>query len=163
MLTKLDIAAMRAANTLCVHLTAHNPTGLVRLIKHADRSKDVFAQDAEHVLADCEVNLYGFHNRTAIRDGGKCFSLINFYHSQHTPASCIIRTLRIGDVISFQFYPDAHSNQYVKNAGLHADVLYMNVKRGDKRFTWKLDCQVCPNNSARMCHNVGVPKEYALA
>lgn len=148
MLTKLDIAAFRKADTLCVHLDAHNPEGLVRLIKRGDRNKDPFAQDVEHIVS-CEVTVPVRRN---LDTGAKCFGYVDFYHSQLTETSCVIRTLRAGDEITFRFWPDCNSNDYVRRAGLHADAMFLDVKRQGKRVAcWKLESSICPDNSARMC------------
>jgi hypothetical protein len=159
-LTKLDIAAFRKADTLCVHLHKNKPNGLVRLIKNADRNV-AFDSNKEHVL-ECPVTLHGWHNRDAILDGANCFAHISFYHAQNTPASCIVNTLRVGDEISFEFYPDAHSNGNTTKAQLHADALYLIVRRddGNKRYRWTMDVSICPDNSARMCHGVPSSEDY---
>ena len=58
MLTKLDIAAIRSADDLCVHLSSDRT--IVRLIKRKRVSeKDPFAQDVEHILP-AAVQLYGY-------------------------------------------------------------------------------------------------------
>jgi hypothetical protein len=161
-LTKLDIAAFRKADALCVHLSQLYPTGLVRLIKRA--GQNTFDSDKEHVI-ECPVTLYGYRNQNAIADGAACFAHVSFYHAQNTPASCIVNTLRADDEISFEFYPDGQSNGYTAKAQLHADVLYLIVRRNDgsKRYRWELDVSICPDNSARMCRDVPSSKDYAEA
>jgi hypothetical protein len=50
-LTKMDVAALRKGDVLCVHLTSQYPKGLVRVIKRADRNEaNPFAQDQEHII-----------------------------------------------------------------------------------------------------------------
>jgi hypothetical protein len=157
-LTKTDIAALRKCDSIAVHLSQHSPEGKVRAIKRAKKSeRDPFAQDVEHVVtANVKINGGWCDDmQDKIKKGhAACFALVNLYHEQRTPESNVIHTLREGDEITFRFYPDAHSNGYVAQANLHADVLYLDVTRKGKRFTWELDSGVCPDNSARMCHGL---------
>jgi hypothetical protein len=90
----------------------------------------------------------------ALANGAHCFASVSFYHSQNTHESCIIKSLREGDEVTFEFYPDCHSNGYVAKAGLHADALFLRVTRGKNQFRYELDQSICPDNSARMCRNV---------
>ena len=153
LLTKTDVAAFRAADTLCVHLHKDKPAGLVRLIKRIPKSdENPFGPfDREHVLsADVAMTEYGWKEHV---EAGrvKCFAHVSFYHEQHTSASNIIRQLRVGDEVTFEFRPDSHSNGYLARFGLHADVLVMKVRRSGITYTWELDSSVTPENSARMC------------
>lgn len=144
-LTKDDIAAIRKANDLCVHLNTNNPDGLVRLIKRKPYNAKPFDCDQEHALP-ARVQM---ENRTV----AQCFEMIGIYHDQGCHASNVLKTLRVGDELTFSFWPDAHSNQYVKDAGLHADVLYLDVRRDGKRVArWEIGHSIGPDNSARMCH-----------
>ena len=158
-LTKMDVAALRKADTLVVHLSKEHANGLVRAIKRVERDeRNPFAQDVEHIITAASVSLYHSNASDLIANGGvRCTGHVSFYHSQNTPASTIIHTLREGDEITFRFYPDAHTNGYVFDAGLHADVLYLDVRRNGKRLSWKLDISICQNNTARMCYGVPYP------
>lgn len=143
-LTKDDIAAIRKANDICIHLNASNPDGLVRLIKRKPYNAKPFDCDLEHALpARVQVE-----NRMQ----AECFAMAGIYHEQGCGISSILKTLRAGDELTFSFWPDAHSNQYVTEAGLHADALYLDARRDGKRIArWELDQSTCPDNSARMC------------
>lgn len=157
MLTKDDIAAIRKADMLSVHLSSQNPQGLVRLIKNKPHNAGPFETDQEYHWQNVKVIVETMMGTNAVQRGvAQCHELVYFYHDQGTPASSIMKTLRVGDEITLSFYPDAHSNGYVAAAGLHADALYLHVRRNGKRQSWKLAVSICPDNSARMCH--GVPK-----
>jgi hypothetical protein len=157
MLTKDDIAAIRAADDICIHLNSHNPKGLVRLIKRKPYNAKPFETDQEHVLANEHVTMETMAGLDAHERGiAQCFAMAGIYHSQGSPVSSILKTLRVGDELTFSFYPDCHSQAYVAAAGLHADCLYLHVRRNGKRQTWELASSICPANSARMCR--GVPK-----
>lgn len=155
-LTKDDITAIRRANDICIHLNERNPAGLVRLIKRKPYNPKPFDTDQEHVLPAL-VQMENDSTR------GDCFAMTGIYHDQFTGVSSILKTLRVGDELTFRFYPDGHSNQYTKDAGLHADILYLDVRRNDKRVArWEFETSICPDNSARMCRNVR-EREYSIA
>jgi len=63
----------------------------------------------------------------------------------------IVRLLRAGDKVYLYWYPDAGTNEYCKDAGLHVDYLYLHVTRGKQQFEYLASVSVCPHNSARMC------------
>ena len=155
MLTKNDIKAIRDANDICIHLNARHPEGLVRLMKRKPYNAKPFETDQEYVLT-ANVRMETSDKPETV----ECFSMIGLYHNQRSPSSSIFKTLRIGDEVTFSFYPDAHSNGYVAMADLHADVLYMHVTRNDKRQTWELDISITPSNSARMCKGVPNSASY---
>src|SRR5215510_11663806 len=86
-LTKMDVAALRAADTLCVHLTKDRP-GLVRAIKRANvTERNPFAQDAEHIIpAEVGFVQYGTAHKALVESGtARCNGHVDFYHSQGTP------------------------------------------------------------------------------
>lgn len=160
MLTKNDIAAIRTANDICIHLNKRNPQGLVRLIKRKPYNAKPFEQDQEYIL-DARVTMETTLGQTALESGAaECFEMCGIYHGQRSPVSSILQTLRIGDELKFSFYPDCHSNGYVAAASLHADALYLHVIRKGKRQTWELATQVTANNSARMCRGVPASRDY---
>lgn len=161
-LTKLDIAALRHADDLTVHLSAKTPDGLVRLIqrKRPDE-RNPFAQDVEHLLS-VEVSMATHRGQEALKAGNaQCFAMVGLYRSQNTPAWCALRTLRADDEIEFQFHPDYHTNGYVAMAGLHADSLVLTVRRDGKTIAhWEIATSICPVNSARMCRGVPNSETY---
>jgi hypothetical protein len=161
MLTKTDIAAIRKADDICVHLGPRNPQGRVRLIKRKGYNAQPFETDQEYILENAKVVMETSLGTTALESGSAdCFAMAGIYHGQRSPVSSILNTLRIGDEVTFSFYPDCHSNGYVAAAGLHADCLYLHVRRNGKRHTWQLTESICANNSARMCRGVPKGRDY---
>lgn len=162
MLTKDDVTALRRADQMSVHLSSQHPKGLVRLIKRKPWNAKPFETDQEYMLSTVAVRIETWRGQEALDAGNaKCFELVSFYHDQMTPASCIVKTLRVGDEVTLAFHPDGHSNGYVAAAGLHADILYLIVRREGKMVAkWKLDVSICPDNSARMCHGVPTTDDY---
>lgn len=161
-LTKIDLNALHKADDLVVHLGGRWADGLVRAIKRKDyNSTDPFETDKEHVIESVEVGCEHFQARDAVEAGGQFCAHVSFYHNQQTHASAVVHTLRVGDEIKFSFYPDAHSNGYLAQHGLHGDVLYMVVRRKGKTVArWELAHSICANNSARMCRGAPVTEDY---
>lgn len=157
-LSKDDIYAIRHADDLVVHLGTgndHLAKGIVRLIKRKGYRPKPFETDKEYVLENVKVAMENSAGQWAMENGSaKCFAMVGIYPNQNTPVASILRTLKVGDELTFSFYPDAHSNEYVSKAGLHADALFLHVVRKGKRHSWELDVSVCPNNTARMCYGV---------
>lgn len=61
------------------------------------------------------------------------------------------RTLRVGDQVSLYWYPDANTNELLREVGLHADALFVDVQRGKQMNRYLVEVGVCADNSARMC------------
>lgn len=160
MLTKEDIFAIRKADVLCMHLNKTHPGGLVRLIKRKSYSPKPFETDQEYILS-AKVEIETHRGKTALEAGAaECFAHVGIYHEQASHVSSVLKTLRVGDDVTFAFHPDGHGNGYVAAAGLHADVLYLDVRREGKRTRWEIEISVCPNNSARMCRGVPNDRSY---
>jgi hypothetical protein len=160
MLTKMDIAAIRQSDDICVHLNARHPNGLVRLIKRRDYNKP-FSEDKEHILT-ATAKLDGLRGQAELQRGEvECFAMAGIYHGQHAQVSLALRSLHLGDEVTFSFYPDGHTNGYLAAAGLHGDLLYMYVRRNGKTVArWELQSSVCPSNSARMCRGIPNSENY---
>lgn len=151
-LTKLDIAAIRKADDLVVVLAEGKPAVTLTKKKRLN-DPDPYAQDTRYSL-DAPVTLDGWHRREETATA-RCFSYVTIFHNQHTHTSSVLNTLRVGDQISFRFWPDAHSNTNMARARLHGDVLYLDVYRnGHRHAEFEIDHTNCPDNSARMCRGV---------
>lgn len=60
-------------------------------------------------------------------------------------------TLRTGTEIRLYWFPDANTNENLRDVGLHADTLYVDVRRGKTWARYMVAVSICPENSARMC------------
>jgi hypothetical protein len=161
-LTTIDIAAIRKADDLCVHLNKQHPNGLVRLIARKRPTKhNPFATDIEHVL-EVPVSTYGVRGRDDIAAGiASCFAMVGLYPCQKHHAASVMATLRVGDDVEFVFCPDHHSNGYIAAANMHGDTLQLRVKRkGHLVAQWDLTTSVCARNTARMCCNFPPSDSY---
>jgi len=165
-LTKLDIAALRKADFLTVRFDGSDASKCEAfLIKRAVKSeRDPFATDQYHAIA-APVRVYGFDYKPEDVTRVQCWEMLWLYWSQGGHAESVLGTLRAGDAIKFEFYPDYHSNGYLAKAGLHGDALRLHVFRGDETLrklvaTWELRSQCSPDNSARMCKGIGATESY---
>jgi hypothetical protein len=158
--TKMDIVAMRKADRLVLWM--RDAESYVHAVKeNRPTERDPFACDIVHVIA-APVRLQTDWQNEA--HNPRCCASINFYRSSLEHAASILATLRTGDEISFEFYADAHTNGYMREAGLHGDVLYMDVTRAGKRVArFQLDYSNCSDNTARMIQGVYQKREIASA
>lgn len=160
-LTKLDIAAMRAATYM---VASHNVNGdgapRIEFAKEFAKSdKNPYATTEYHLI---EAPIRVPYNYKQPDAQYRCLTSVRFYASQACQASSALATLRAGDAVAFQFYPDSHTNQYLEEKELHGDALNMLVFRKGKHVaTFELQTSVTPDNSARMCRVVA--KQYQLA
>jgi hypothetical protein len=159
-LTKIDIAALKHADYLTVRFDgSDNSKSAVSAIKRAHKTEqDPFATDQYHTIS-APIMVHGYDYKPASHV--TCWEMLSLYYAQGGHVESVIGTLRAGDGVRFEFYPDYHSNGYMAKAGLHGDALRLHVTRGDKRFaTWELAAQGCPDNSARMCKGIGQTERY---
>lgn len=168
-LSKQDVAAVRKADAICIHLNKENPAGLVRLIRRGKPTDDrtgwtgSYVQDAEYRLpADVRVGGYQSGYQEQIEAGtASCFAHVSIYHFARNHVFYALRSLRAEDEIAFEFCPDYHTNGYIALAGLHADVCYLKVRRNGKTVAeWALETTICPNNTARMCRGFPDTENY---
>lgn len=78
-----------------------------------------------------------------------CVASMGFINSGLNVESSVIKILKAGDDISFQFI-GANNNQLLNDAGLFHDQLNIIIKRKDHKLKFRLDDQVSGDTSARM-------------
>lgn len=165
-LTKLDLAAISKCDYLTVRF-AGSDVGRSRVdaIKRAVKTgSDPFAVDRYHAIA-APIGVFGYDYKPDDVCRVTCVEVLWLYHDQHGHVASVFGTLRAGDAIKFEFYPDCHSNGNMARAGLHGDALRLHVYRGDEAVrrlvaVWELATQCSPDNSARMCRGVGASESY---
>lgn len=151
-LTAIDIAAMRKADYIVLWYGTDGvgPHGLVHAVKRApDKSaSEPFPRDATHMLEAPIRTTYDYRDPEG---SWRCVTSISLYHSQHCHASSVFRTLKVGDAIAFEFYPDGHSTDSMKEAGFHTDLLRLHVyRKGATVAVWDLKTETT-NSQYRMC------------
>ncbi len=151
-LTKLDIAAIKQATYLVIANDRTKGEGpLVQAVKEYEKTEATpFPQSVYHTMPVPVSVQYQYKMPEAKY---ACVTSTHFYELDH--ASSVLATLRTGDAIAFLFYPDAHTNGYLEDAGLHGDILYLNVfRKGKQCARFELAHSNCRDNSARMCRLV---------
>lgn len=128
-LTKGDVSYLRrATDVYAINIEDRN---YLRCVKRADY-QDAFSEDKR---VDIPVEGNGKH-------GWFC-SVWSFpWH-----------TIRAGDQVRFEWYPDAGTSELLREVNLHMDELYVHITRGQKSARYLAEAIVCAENSARMCRS----------
>jgi hypothetical protein len=148
-----DLKALRNADTVCFRY--HDEVATIECLK---RDSDEFG--AKERRRDITVEGVVYNGYDA--DGGRArgaemnYGFAMFHSAKYTENwRTIVGLLRADDTLRLEFRTDDATNGYVKDAGLHADELWLRIERGEgphrKRLYFLLDASVCPDNSARMC------------
>jgi hypothetical protein len=126
-LTREDVSYLRrASDVYVINIDGQN---YLRVVKRRD-FRDEFSEDKR---VDIPVNGNGANGW--------------FTHAHDFPW----RTLRAGDEVRLYWYPDANTNELLRKVGLHADAVYVDVRRGKTWNRYLVDVSVCSDNSARAC------------
>lgn len=132
-LTKLDIAALKAADQIQISYPVTTGMPACMALKKAVKTeKTPFAQDAHHsITATSVIDCYGSDGSEA-----RGFEVLSLYRPDNcfagNNASAIVSTLKVGDELTFVFGADAHTTGALKDAGFHADCLFLIVRRAGK-------------------------------
>ncbi len=166
-LCKEDLKAMRLADSVSFHYNGEAEGSKIHCSK---RVRDVGPYDDREKHWDVIVQST-FGTVSMCSDHGKkpssCFEMMfgtQFHQEWQTVVSC----LKVGDELTLHWVADGQSTGYSKRCritetndngesyspgmgmAIHADCLYLKVKRGEKRLSFLLDVSLCPDNSARM-------------
>jgi hypothetical protein len=123
-------------------------------VSYLKRADDVYAinidgQNYLRVIKRAPFgDAFGLDRRVDIPVGGNGKN--GWYHSAWEFPWASLRT---GDEVRFYWYPDANRNEVLREAGLHADTLFVDITRGKATHRYVAATQVCPDNSARMCRS----------
>ena len=132
-LTKIDVAALRAADQIQITYPAQPGMPACMALKKIEKTeKQPFAQDACHTVTatstidgySCDVSDARGHEVLSLYRADSC------YAGNH--AAAVVSTLKVGDELTFVFGVDAHTTGALKDAGFHADCLYLVVRRSGK-------------------------------
>lgn len=156
-LSALDIKALRQADRVSFHHFQGNGSIIcTRLI----RNYGPYDDRERRYEFNVQSSFSGKMNDELIDPASVCcFEMIHTCHCSEEWQT-VLHFLRAGDEITLHWSADGSANEYVRNsyirdghgAGekLHADMLTLKVKRGDKRLAFLLDVCFCPDNTARM-------------
>lgn len=153
-LTRIDVQALRQCDRICFHHD-HDGSRIVAIkeIKKAGPFED---RERQHTIS-CHGQVRPY--RASSVDGARCFSMLHSGRFNEEWMT-IVGFVRAGDELRLDWSPDGMTNGYVEKSRvvegcgeglqLHADVLYLKVIRGKKRFSFMVDVEICVDNSARM-------------
>lgn len=137
MLTKLDIKALRTADTILFSHNNNNEESIVciKRITAKELKHDPYATDKRYVIKT-DDNL---------KNGCKAF-----YSHYPEYLSLFTAFVRTGDELSLLWERGAGNSDLTRDVGLVSDMLYVEVFRKDKRFVSLIAKSVTKNDSARM-------------
>lgn len=159
-LSKIDLAALRKADSMCFDLYRRDDEIIsrIRAIKrHEPSPADPYARDIEHPI-DVNHVVVDYDNSTYD-------AVYEAFHMSHSSQysdtlQTILRLLRAGDELTL-YWVAGNSNGYLEEANLYRDELKLVVMRGGKRaLTFNVDTSICANNTARMVRRTA--QTYAL-
>lgn len=165
-----DIAAMKMADTVSLHLNNHTGS-LLRLHLRSYGEPVIYSKRQQQLFTNTRDVITGERGRDIIPkavafgyddgDDGRgwrweegqeripsCFDMI----STNDAWFSIVRTLRVGDELTLQWSAD-NNNDLVREAGLHVDQVSLIVTPAREKApknVWHLRTSVGRNNSARM-------------
>lgn len=154
-LDKIDIAALRKAEDVCFF--HREDRSYIRAIKRAPQATTANPFLTEQVREiDCGTDWHDFEGSDGISreppyfDG---FAMVN--NSRYADIWPTLSTLlKPGDTLTLSWRRGAWNSEVVRQAGLHGDVLYLQIHRGKHTLTFFVDHSMGPDNTARMIRNV---------
>lgn len=159
-LTKIDIAALRHADHIVAWLDCNGVVGSkFEAVKRAEKTeKNPFATDVRHEIAAPVRCHHDYRDENAT---WSCVESVSLFPSQACQASSALATLRVGDAIALEFYPDSDTTQALREHGFHGDVFNLHIHRKGKLVaTFELGSCTSQDNSVRMCKRITT--QYAL-
>lgn len=167
-LTAADIAALKLADDVSMHhrdgrgyLRAHMRGGYAEEPRvYTAAQQRTFPQAdgndrSREMEADSDIAGYGDDDGlewSASIGNAKPAAFHMIHNSDHSLTwQTIVKLLRPGDEITLRWRA-GNNNGYLREAGLHADDLYLRVRRGDtaREMEFLIARSVCRDNSARM-------------
>lgn len=168
-LTKIDIAAMKHADTItfdvrCENVNAPDNTCAVICVKENPKTeKNPFGQNLRHVFF-IGTNLSGMKNDNGYELAARhmmCLSNSRESYSTMRPIESVISLLKEGDELSAAFHT-GWTNNMVKNAGMVVDTLAIKITHMKKdgtpssKLMFNLDSNVFHfTDSSRFLRNAG--------
>lgn len=153
-LSKLDLAAMRACDHLVVRIDQKNAgaVGQVLCVKKLKRTvSNPFQDEARYTVGDGSFAVFASRWNVDVSRAHAFTMIWQYPGSQVTHQSSILQCLRAGDEVRFEFIADHGSSPMLLERGLHCDVLQLVVRRGGKvALEFELEQHIAPAGSTRM-------------
>jgi len=166
-LTKIDIAALRQADYLMIgthgasnYSRQTKPDPVFRAGKRFPKSeKNPYEHDVQHSVP---APIRCKYNYKTPDSEYHCAEYLSLFPDQKCDTSSILATLRAGDAIAIEFYPDHGTHDDLREGGFHCDAVQLLVyRKGSLHATFMLASRV--NRSRyRMCREYPKSIEYSL-
>lgn len=138
-LTKQELRALRNADDIVFRF--FNGKHTIEPIRRADHSDTGFEQRIEIEVGGSVENL-DWHSTAVVTSGFEMVNASQFNKEMRT----IVGFLKVGDVLELKWVANNNSENMVR-AGLVADELRLEVRRGKKVFYFNLEYSITPANS----------------
>lgn len=162
-LTADDVKALRKAEKVVfrlLHGVATIEAGIGKMLcdnrRYTDVERRLFpdraygSSDRERTVTVSGVATNWYADKP-VHEGLTGFEML--HTAQHNATwQTIAGLLRAGDALHLHFDGDAHTNENLRKAGMHGDVLRLVVHRGETKMTFMVTSSAGPDNSARMVH-----------
>ena len=153
-LTSDDVKALRQADQVSFHF--HQDQGSIVATKRVKNPGPFGERERRH-----EFNVSSSFSGNKGSKPRQCFAMEHGASYSETWQT-IAQSLKAGDEVTLHWSADGERTGYLEGAKvsqdntcaagmeLHADALYLQVRRGDKRLSFFLSVSICPDNTARM-------------
>lgn len=150
-LTKMDIAALKSADTLVARYNRTTDVSRLEAIKDASDSNPW--EQRHHVACSPSTTCYRSNGDSYQDQIDTACTTLQAYRGE--PMETFLALLKVGDGIILDFRASCNNN-YLNDAGIHFDQCYLTIVRnaeGSKptRYTIMVATSLCPDNLARMC------------
>lgn len=169
-LTADDVAALRVATSVCFH--RNDGRSYIRAYLRPPSDPPVFSRRQQLLFPGTEAmpgerhreiattnGMYGYTDTDGtwrVDSDDRTPSAFYMIHSARYNATwpTIASLLSAGEVLHLAWIADNNTDN-IHEAGLHADELDLVTTKGNRKRTFSVGYQVCPDNSARMIRRHG--------
>jgi len=146
MIKRIDINAMRQANTICFRTVKKaNEEEMTTTVECSKKGSENDPFESSHIFNAISKGRPLFNNTLY------CFESFSLYSFSFCPLKTVISLLRVDDTIKLVWYKDAGKTEDLEKNGFVSDHLYLEVIRKDKvKYNFLLSVSTGRDNSARM-------------
>jgi hypothetical protein len=142
MLTKLNINAMKKADTICFR--TENEVSTVECSKKKNEN-DPYGSSHNFNVEAKHKTIHGGN------DNNYCFSYHSLYDFELCPLKTVVSLLKVDDSIKLVWYKDAGATEDLIKNSFISDHFYIEVSRKDKiKYNFLINVSTGRDNSARM-------------
>lgn len=152
-ITSEQARALRKADSVVFHYK--DGQHYIRAIKE---DRDEFGRKTREIRIDVQGRVEKYSAKHNLGEVEECSTVLN-HAQQDKPLKTAFAGIRSGDILYLRWI-SGNNNQYLNQAGLFADSLYLQVHRGEFKNNVKeyhIKTSITPNNSAKMCKHSSTP------